>query len=243
VNQALCRYSDVRVVWGGDGKIRAFESMPLRNGGKSIWFGDRYSYTVVSGQALEGATADEIAELARKLALDIFTFDQMGCSSPHKIYIVGNSDAHGRAVATLIRDVGCAARRRGVEIPPSHTVFKLTEAMALAGSERGALIPRLSGELMSVVFPQIRDAEDRVGGGFIVVEFIMDIAALIERVRTAHQTLTYYGFTKAELDDFAKVATLSGLSRIVPIGQALSFDSIWDGYELLRELTRTIRII
>jgi hypothetical protein len=243
VSEALSRRSDVRVVWGGDGKIRAFESLPLRNGGKSIWFGDRYSYAVISGQALVSATAAEMTELARNLALDVFTFDQMGCSSPHKVYIAGNSDAHGRAVATLIDAAGEVARRRGAAIPPSHSIVKLTEAMALAGAEPGALVPKLSGELMSVVVPHIRDAEDRVGGGFIVVEFIPDIATLIGRVRPAHQTLTYYGFTTAELTDFAKAATLSGLSRIVPIGQALSFDAIWDGYELFRELTRTVRII
>jgi acyl-CoA reductase LuxC len=243
LSEALSRCSDVRVVWGGDGKIRAFESLPLRNGGKSIWFGDRYSYAVISGLALASATAAEMTELARNLALDIFTFDQMGCSSPHKVYIAGNSDAHGRAVAALIDAVGEAARRRGTAIPPSHSVVKLTEAMALAGAEPGALIPRLSGELMSVVVPHIRDSEDRVGGGFIVVEFITDIATLIGRVRPAHQTLTYYGFTTAELTDFAKAASLAGLSRIVPIGQALSFDAIWDGYELFRELTRTVRII
>jgi len=243
VSEVLSRASDVRVVWGGDGKVRAFESLPLRNGGKSIWFGDRYSYAVISGQALLNASTDEIGELARNLALDIFTFDQMGCSSPHKIYVTGNSSAHGRAVAALISAVGAAARRRGTGIPPSHTVRKLTEAMALAGAERGALVPNLSGELISVVLPHIRDTEDRVGGGFMVVEFIADIAALIGRVGPAHQTLTYFGFTKTELSEFAKAATLAGLSRIVPIGQALSFDAIWDGYELLRELTRTIRII
>ena len=33
-----------------------------------------------------------------------------------------------------------------------------------------------------------------------------------------------------------------GLSRIVPVGQALNFDAVWDGYDLLRELTRTIRL-
>jgi hypothetical protein len=243
VNEALSRASDVRIVWGGDGKIRAFESLPLRNGGKSIWFGDRYSYAVISGQTLVSATADEIAELARNLALDIFTFDQMGCSSPHKIYIAGNPDAHGRAVAALIDVVGYAARRRGTAIPSSHTMVKLTEAMALAGAEPGAIVPQRSGELMSVVFPHIRDPEIRVGGGFIVVEFITNIATLIGRVRPVHQTLTYYGFTKAELTDFARAATLAGLSRIVPIGKALDFDAVWDGYELFRELTRTIRII
>jgi len=242
VGRALSRSSDVRLVWGGDGKVRAFESLPLRNGGKSIWFGDRYSYAVISGQALLEANAAAISELARKLAVDIFTFDQMGCSSPHKIYVTGSVEAHGGAVAALMSAVGSAAQRRGAEIPPSHTMVKMTEALALAGREPGAMVPRLSGELITVVFPHLRHTEDRVGGGFIVVEFIMDVSALLGRVRSAHQTLTYYGLPKTELSEFARSASLAGLSRIVPVGQALSFDAIWDGYDLLRELTRTIRV-
>ena len=35
--------SDARVVWGGDAKVALFAPLPLRNGGKSIWFGDRFS--------------------------------------------------------------------------------------------------------------------------------------------------------------------------------------------------------
>ena len=34
--------SDARVVWGGDAKVALFAPLPLRGGGKSIWFGDRF---------------------------------------------------------------------------------------------------------------------------------------------------------------------------------------------------------
>ena len=33
-----------------------------------------------------------------------------------------------------------------------------------------------------------------------------------------------------------------GIDRIVPFGQALSFGTLWDGFDLLAELTRTIHI-
>jgi hypothetical protein len=56
------------------------------------------------------------------------------------------------------------------------------------------------------------------------------------------RTLTYYGFVNTAVEDFAIAAMLVGISRIVPIGQALNFDAIWDGYDLLRELTRTVRL-
>ncbi len=242
VNAALSRSSDVRIVWGGDAKVAAFEKLPLRHGGKAIWFGDRYSYAVASGKALASASMDALADLARRLETDIFTFDQMGCSSPHKLYVVGNTDDHGASVMALIDAVRSEANRRGVKIPPAHTVRKLTEAFALAGSESRARIPARSAELMSIFLPRLRRVEDRVGGGYIVVEFIAGLEELLDIIRAPHQTLTHYGFAIDELAAFARKATLAGLSRIVPAGQALNFDVIWDGYDLLRELTRTVRL-
>ena len=35
----------------------------------------------------------------------------------------------------------------------------------------------------------------------------------------------------------------SAICRIVPIGQSLSFDAVWDGYDLLRDSVRLIRIM
>ena len=45
--------SDARVVWGGDAKVALFAPLPLRNGGKSIWFGDRFSFSTINGAALD----------------------------------------------------------------------------------------------------------------------------------------------------------------------------------------------
>jgi hypothetical protein len=75
-----------------------------------------------------------------------------------------------------------------------------------------------------------------------VVEFISELAAPINVVRQSHHTLTYCGFVKTAAEDFAIAAMLVGISRIVPIAQALNFDAVWDGYDLLRELTRTDRL-
>ena len=45
--------SDARVVWGGDAKVALFAPLPLRSGGKSIWFGDRFSFSAINGAALD----------------------------------------------------------------------------------------------------------------------------------------------------------------------------------------------
>jgi hypothetical protein len=46
-------------------------------------------------------------------------------------------------------------------------------------------------------------------------------------------TLGYAGFTRGQLEAFARTAGISGLCRIVPISQALDFEVGWDGHDLL----------
>ena len=86
--------SDARVVWGGDAKVALFAPLPLRGGGKSIWFGDRFSFSTINGAALDKLDEAALRALAKKLHNDVFVFDQMACSSPHALYVVGDAATH-----------------------------------------------------------------------------------------------------------------------------------------------------
>ena len=145
ISSALSSTADARVVWGGDEKIAAFETLPLRNGGKAIWFGDRYSYAVLAGDALKAAGPHEIEALARKLCTDIFTFDQMGCSSPHKLFIVGDPAEHGGIVVTLAGAVRDEASRRGIDISLPFGA-KNHGSMRTGRVHHGSVYPRLERE-------------------------------------------------------------------------------------------------
>src|SRR5271154_5909189 len=90
--------SDTRVVWGGDAKVALFAPLPLRNGGKSIWFGDRFSFSTIKGAAVDKLDDAALKALAKKLHNDIFVFDQMACSSPHALYVVGEATTHSAGV-------------------------------------------------------------------------------------------------------------------------------------------------
>jgi hypothetical protein len=57
------------------------------------------------------------------------------------------------------------------------------------------------------------------------------------------QTLGYFGYTTDEMAQMVKRLSTDGIDRVVPIGQALNFDTFWDGYDLIRMLTRTVVII
>ena len=56
------------------------------------------------------------------------------------------------------------------------------------------------------------------------------------------QTVSYFGFTKKQLELFILNNNLLGVDRLVPIGKALGIDVIWDGYEVLKSLSRSVSL-
>ena len=57
------------------------------------------------------------------------------------------------------------------------------------------------------------------------------------------QTITYFGFSKKYLKSFFKKNNFNGIDRVVPFGQGLNINLIWDGYNLDKILSREIEII
>jgi len=54
------------------------------------------------------------------------------------------------------------------------------------------------------------------------------------------QTLTYAGFNKNDLIKFFIKEKLTGIDRIVPIGRSLEIGLKWDGFDIIRTLSRFV---
>ena len=78
------------------------------------------------------------------------------------------------------------------------------------------------------------------GGGFIMQSQVNDIEELRELITRKIQTITHFGISKTELDRLAKAISGRGGYRVVPIGQALQFENIWDGVSLFTHMTRRL---
>ncbi len=89
------------------------------------------------------------------------------------------------------------------------------------------------------VSPELMELKDNSGYFFEYdCEDIMEIRDFCNN--THCQTLGYLG----EKDTIVKLLTsgIKGVDRVVPIGKTMDFDFIWDGYNLVERLTRTIKI-
>ena len=234
--------SDARVVWGGDAKVALFAPLPLRNGGKSIWFGDRFSFSTINGAALDKLDDSALRALAKKLHNDVFVFDQMACSSPHALYVVGEAATHSAAVRRLL---DASALEWTMDDPGArvgHAIGKMTAAFYAAGTGRASSVNWRDTNLTSIVASAPERQELRVGGGFLSVVFIPALAEVATFIRESDQTITYFGWDRAEIEAVAASRAGPGVSRWAPIGTALDFDFIWDGYDIPFELTRLIRV-
>ena len=56
------------------------------------------------------------------------------------------------------------------------------------------------------------------------------------------QTISYYGVDVDQLHQYVFDKRPRGVDRIVPIGQTIEYPMIWDGYDLVRSLSREISV-
>ena len=245
VTAFLSSACDIRVLWGGDESVAALRRFPLSPHAQELTFPDRYSYAVVSAQAILDAPARELDRVGRLLADDLYWFDQLACSSPRLLFWLGDEAAAEAAGARLYPAIAAAATARGWGTEASVACQRFTEANRLAADGR-IVSGRNVGGALTVVRLTSRDDVDRLarrGGGFLHHLVLgSDLLELARFVRRKDQTLIHYGIDPHALRDLVLQLAGRGLDRLVPIGSALDFASIWDGYDLLDRFVRRVHL-
>lgn len=240
ITRALSGIADVRMIWGGDATIQSIRQEPIPPRGLDICFADRYSLCMLSAVHVIELDALALARLALKFFNDAYIMDQNACSSPHMVIWIGD-DTEAREAGTRFWPAVMKVIEERYELSPVHSVDKFAQACrdaieleGFAGLERGD--NRLYRMQLNVVS---RGIENRRGHNGYFYEWatpqIEDVGALITN---KYQTLTYFGLARERLGSFLVDKRLTGIDRIVPVGEAMDIGLIWDGYDLIRTLSR-----
>ncbi|HVV46141.1 MAG TPA: acyl-CoA reductase [Bryobacteraceae bacterium] len=240
ITQAISARADVRILWGSDAAVHALRSIPLPAQAKELTFSDRFSFAVIRVARYFEIDMTRRKQLAADFFNDVFWFDQMSCSSPRLLVWVGRVEESNAVSQEFLKLVQTQAQQRAYRVQPQTRLgrFSFASRAVLEGRAAGY---RDLGEFVLLDANPGRDFErEHCGGGLLFqtrVEALADLQPFISR---REQTMTCFGFETDELTAFA--AGLSGLDRIVPVGQALNFNRLWDGYDLLQELSRHVSI-
>lgn len=238
----LCSsFADVRMVWGGDAAIRTIRRSPLLPRAKELTFPDRVSIAAVDAPSWVSAEADARRVLVEGLYNDVYWFDQMACSSPAQLVLVGDPDAAGQAAAEIFAELGAIADLRYAQVD-GQAINKMVSLVSGLDSvlNRFAWV---SNSLVTVEADGLDAAVGfRPGGGFLSVQRVEALTDIVPQLTRRVQTLSTFGFGRAALAEFATAANGRGVDRIVEIGHALDFDAIWDGKDLVAECLRLVTI-
>ena len=210
----------------------------MRADGVSLGFPDRYSYSLISEKEFVRLDGPIKKDLIEKFYNDLYWFDQMGCGSPRILYWQGQDN---KAILEFEKMLSNHATDKGYN-PDTNIVFNkfvfLNEMLANNNAMLGKVHSNALHTLEADINTDLRNGSP--GGGLLTIVKVPSIMDITSFAKRKDQTITHFGFTKEEITLFAKSIRGKGGYRIVPIGQALDFGPIWDGIDLLSDMTRKI---
>ena len=95
----MARSVDGAMIWGGEEAVLQIRSLPFPHWARIAVFGPRISVAVMD----EGAWNDENEREAwcRRIARDVWQFDQQACSSPHADFLRGETASRAQDLSKL----------------------------------------------------------------------------------------------------------------------------------------------
>lgn len=249
INDFLSELCDTRIIWGGDVTIADIRKSALLPYATEITFADRYSLAVIDSDMYLKMTVDTsgnikedaVNKTASEFYNDTYLSDQNACTSPRAVVWLGSKKEKAKQIFwdSLYHLAKKKYHFQSVQGIDKFSMFCMAAAgdvgnIKASGYHKDNLLVRvqvseLDGKLMNY----------RGNSGYFYEYDCNDIMELKNFCNDMHcQTVGLLGDRKV-LEPLLD-SGIKGIDRIVPIGHTMDFDLLWDGYNLVERLTRTI---
>jgi hypothetical protein len=232
--------ADLRVLWGGDETVNLIKNLKSKPTVKDVTFADKSSLAIIDSNSYMRLNNNERDKLAHAFYNDTYWFDQKACSSPSRIYFIGSNADKSSEIFWNYMSKELTKNKALDDV--SLSIKKLTSLYQEIIDHKG-LEPLIIGRydrptvLLQKSGPPVHPS---CGGGFFIEGRLANLNELPKVVMRKDQTLGYFGFNSDDLRELSKTSIGFDLDRIVPIGSALDFHHVWDGYDLLTEFSKRL---
>jgi len=242
ITEQLSSRADARMIWGGDETIRTIRSIVTQPRCVDVCFADRYSLCMLNAEAVNVADFKTFKNLLTGFYNDSFLFDQNACSSPHLVLWEGEAKEVESAqkrfwsgLVNLLTEKPSPAEIHSMEkfMQVCRVAIKLDNVQATLGHKN--LVTRV--QLRDIPL-KIEDLRGRYG--FFIEATDNSLQNFAKIVTNKYQTVTYFGVDPERIRECVINKGLPGVDRIVPVGDALNIDTVWDGYDLISTLSRIV---
>lgn len=236
ITQKLSSICDVRIIWGGNRTINTIRKAGLPPRAIELTFADRHSAVIINSDVY---MENDPIEVAKGFYTDTYYTDQNACSSPRIVIWTGNSveNAKERFWSTLDELV-----RQDYEMKPIQAVDKYTSLCMLGmASDKAHLV--LNNNF--VVRVEIKELTEELmnyknGGGYFFEYTADNLKEIIPVLTKQCQTISVLGIEKDDVKKLVFESGVRGVDRIVPLGQTMGLEFIWDGYKMIETMSRFV---
>ncbi len=233
---------DARVIWGGDETINEIRKNSLKPRAFDVSFADRYSLCIINTKKFLDLNQNQKQKIINNFYNDTFILDQNACSSPHLVLWEGGGSKKAKQLFWNLLDKTTKSKYQLFE---SSAVDKYTQICKSLMQNTNIKKYTFFGNTLSAL--ELKKIDNKIvdyrgqWGYFFDYDLkkISDFKFLHSK---KIQTITYFGFNPKLIKNIILKYNLSGIDRLVPIGQALDLSFIWDGYDINKILTRVIDI-
>ena len=241
LQEAMAKAVDGAMIWGGEEAILRIRALPFPHWARLAVFGPRISVAAMDAGAW--CNPDEQDSWCRRIARDVWQFDQQACSSPQVLFL---EKEPGQSTAQFLAVLQRAFEAENLAHPRRNIPGALTSAIC-----RGRASWLMRDTAHKAIFPKSPDWTLLLGSGSDLPQpiqgktlTVLEVDSLLDPVSKFDGNVQTLGLGLADPQKEKKLALLAGkrgVDRIVKLGQMHAFVPPWDGVDLIRPMVRMVR--
>lgn len=234
LNEKISLAVNGRIIWGGDKTVDQFKKYATKPKVKDLYFNDKVSLCIINIED-EDKFNQHFDQLIKNLYNDIYPFHQKGCSSPHSLFVISRTANKPQTLQKIYDRLSKMACKKYPEDISSIASLKLNQSVVDIIEDKVVETIHNSNYL---TFAGMKSDEvpHSCGAGYLYYKFANHLSDIKSSINPKTQTITYWGLSKDQVYSFLETLDVETVDRVVPIGQALDFDYIWDGYNIFLEM-------
>ncbi len=238
VTAELSSVCDIRVIWGGNATIDSIRKAPLPPRAIELAFADRHSIAVID--AAKYLEADK-REIAKGFYTDTYYTDQNACSSPRLVVWKGIKEEAEKA-CTIFWETLQEMVDQDYDMKPIQAINKYASFCRLAMKKGDIRLRSSNNKLFRVEVKELTSdlMEYKDAGGYFFEYITDDLQELVPVLTKQCQTISVFGVEKEEVKKIVFENGVRGVDRIVPLGQTMGLEFIWDGFKMIESMTRFV---
>tara|TARA_B100000989_G_C19525226_1_gene466462 strand:+ start:2023 stop:3288 length:1266 start_codon:yes stop_codon:yes gene_type:complete len=235
--QYISKNVDLRIIWGGKEAVTKILNLQKKINCRDIVFGPKVSMAYISKNQLKNK--NELSDFASKFTRDVFNFDQLGCNSPHNLFIQKGGKFSIKEIAKELSI--CFQKNISNKKISSSAVNKYNTLIKkfLHLSQKSNKLIASENHEWNIFINKDAEVEDPIYNRSIFISSVKDVKNLLGALPQNVQSFGLHVKDNERFEIIERLADL-GIDRFPEIGKMSFYNNPWDGFLPMQNMVRWV---